>query len=49
MTVGVKQTKNIHIRRAIPQGALLSPTLFNWVIDFIYEEVCDLPLPNKLG
>lgn len=46
---GPKKSGSIEIRRGVPQGGPLSPTLFNLSIDHLYREICDSDLANHFG
>ncbi|CAN0605636.1 unnamed protein product, partial [Ectocarpus sp. 12 AP-2014] len=46
---GRQRSDPIPIRRSVPQGGPLSPTLFNMAVNHIYEEVCEPQYANQFG
>lgn len=49
ISVGKRSSNRIEVKRGVPQGAPLSPMIFNIAIDFIYEELCDSTFADKHG
>lgn len=49
ISIGNQTSQPIRIKRGVPQGAPLSPMLFNIAIDFIYEEICDSNFAQNYG
>ncbi|KAK9501535.1 hypothetical protein O3M35_012242 [Rhynocoris fuscipes] len=47
--IGPHKTGLIDIKRGVPQGGPLSPTLFNVAIDHLYKDICDPQYANKFG
>ena len=43
------RSDSIRILKGIPQGGLISPTLFLIAINFIYNEICKLSFSNEYG
>lgn len=47
--VGRQRSEPIAIRRSVPQGGPLSPTLFNLATDFVLREACEDGFANEFG
>lgn len=47
--IGKMRSGPIHVKKSVPQGGPLSPTLFNIAINFIYNEICDPQFANQYG
>ena len=49
LEAGRTHSEPIEVRRSVPQGGPMSPTLFNLATDFLFQEICEPEFANSFG